>query len=269
MLSKGFISVFRNYKEIQLGRTESLFLSVISFEPISAYGISILLKRANGNSGLNSPYINLQEGIMTTDVSPMAYKNVHKRIKRLSTLKLIEKIEGNFKRNAIMYKLTSRGIFQRLLDLYPLTPDIINIYKNDPIIETLIYQYFELETIKKFETIPMSMLRRYLRRCCGAILNTLNSFHYEERFIEKSRTPKFEIMLREHKKLLPTYIEGTIEYEAKNFIFELVNISKDEDPYQDNQSTIFPRQALLKDKKFTRFLQEIKDDFEKGLRNYI
>src|SRR5918992_438364 len=43
--------------------------------------------------------------------NPMIYKNVHKRVKRLYELKLIEKEEKEFKHRAIYYRLSTGGIY--------------------------------------------------------------------------------------------------------------------------------------------------------------
>jgi len=262
MLSNGFISQLSNYKKLQLGSTEKLFLSIICIEPASAYRIAGRLK--NG-------FIDTPVGIVTADIKPMAYKNVHKRVIRLYSLGLIEKIEGNFTRNAKNYKLTTKGLLEQLLDANPLLPDIFDVYRSNPVIETLIYQYFEFETIASFEELPLVYLRNYLRRCCEAVLSRLDVHRYETNFIERSGVSNFELKLKQHDSHLPGSIDKTIRQEAKNFVFEIVIISKDEDPYvsDKNYRNIFPRQALVKDKRFIGLLQEIKNDFKNGCRNYL
>ena len=261
MLSSGCMSEIRDYTTSRLGATEKLFLIIISIEPISAYKISRHLK--NG-------FFFYSDGMISTGIKSMAYKNVHKRVKRLNSLGLIEKLEGTFERNAIVYKLTTRGLLERLIDFNPLIPDILKLYKTDPIIETLVYQYFESKTIEKFEAFALSKLRLYLRKCCEAILSTIEVYRYETKFMERSEISNSELKFK-HDNMLPGYIDGTIRFEAKNFVFDIVNLSKDEDPYQsdkDNRNN-FPRQALLKDKRFIRLLQEIKNDFENGCKNYL
>jgi hypothetical protein len=261
MLANGFISDIPNYERLALGKTEKLFLHIISMEPTSVYRISV---------GLKSGTIMIGETMLTTGIQSMAYKNVHKRVKRLHSLGLIEESKGNFKRNAKMYRLTSRGLFERLLDQSPWLPDILDLYRNNPIIETLVYQYFELETIANFETFPLTELRRYLRRCCEAILNTLDVHRYETKKCEEwSRV--YNVEPKDHSVLLHSYLDAAIKDEAKNFVLKIVNMSKDEDPYQSipNYSNLFPRQALLKDKKFIYLLEEIKNDFDNGSKNFL
>lgn len=262
MLSSGLMSEINTYKKLSLGQTEKIFLHIISIQPTSVYRISV---------GLKNGFIGIGGGIVSTGIKSMAYKNVHKRIKRLCALGLIEEIHGNFKRNAKMYTLTPRGLFERLLDDFPIPPDIVYLYRNYPIVETLIYQYFELETIKNFEDIALDELKRYLKNCCESILSTLEAHRHETEFIKSSQISNSEVLLKEHDSLLSPYIDVTIKYEAKKFVFKIVDMSKDEDPYQtekDNRS-YFPRQALIKDKRFIGLLQEIKSDFNRGCENYL
>jgi len=260
MLSSGFISEIYNYKKLALGETEKIFLHIISIEPTSVYRISV---------GLKNGFIGIGDVLLSTGINSMAYKNVHKRIKRLSMLGLIEEIHGNFKRNAKMYALTSRGLFERLLDESPTPPDIVYLYRNYPIIETLIYQYFELETIENFETIALAELKSYLKKCCDEILKMLEMYRYNRKFFEKWREP--HIQIRENDDFFPSSLDNTIKNEVKNFVFKIVNMSKDEDPYRSdpNDSNLFPRQSLLQDKKFIRLLHEIKNDFDNGCKNYL
>jgi hypothetical protein len=71
--------------------------------------------------------------------------------------------------------------------------------------------------------------------------------------------------------LLLLSLDDTIQNEAKKFAFEIVNMSKYEDPYEsgNDYQYLFPRQALLKDDRFLHMLREIKKDFDDGSRNFL
>jgi hypothetical protein len=257
MLAKGFMSQISNYEGVVLGKTEKLFLYLISLEPTSVYKISI---------GLKGGRIIIDDMILTTGIQKMAYKNVHKRVKRLQKMGLIQELEGNFERNAKMYELTSDGLFERLLDPFPILPDIVNLYGKSPIIETLVYQFFKVETISRFESIPLAQLRLYLRKCCQTILSTLDIHRYESEKIREWRQSNS----KDHLDLLDSYLDESIKKEAQKFVFEIVNMSKSENPYQpDPNLNIFPRQALLEDNLFLSLLQEIKNDFDHGCKNFL
>lgn len=98
-------------------------------------------------------------------------------------------------------------------------------------------------------------------------MSTLDVDRYQRRKLEKWTGKK----LTQGDYMLSDDLDERITNEAKNFVFEIVNISKDDDPYQadPNHSNNFQRQALLKDKKFIGLLKEIKKDFERGCKNYL
>lgn len=97
------MSEIKDYKPIspELGNVELHFLRLFSrTDGLSAYDIFGDLKGRK----------------------PMAYNNVHKRVKRLRELGLIDykpisEVKKKFRRNAIYYRLTSRGLFERLLTI--------------------------------------------------------------------------------------------------------------------------------------------------------
>ena len=138
-VSPEFINEITDYEKVILGSTEVRFLYLISTrEARSAYKIFTYLKRCE------------EEGIES--IKSMEYKNVHKRVKRLETLGLIE-IEEIGKRKEINYRLTSKGLFQCFLEA---SPPLIrrtlakNRYMNNIILKTILYQFFEPETLRHF-----------------------------------------------------------------------------------------------------------------------
>ena len=142
-------------------------------------------------------------------------------------------------------KLTTKGLIEQLLDVHPLLPDVFEVSKDHPIIQTLVYQYFELETIEKFETIPLTQFRRYLRSCCEAILNALDIHRYEANFFKRNEPPKSELKVDDHDDLLPDYMNEAIKNEAKKYVFEIVKMSKDE-----NHIKLVPIQIFIQGKHF-------------------
>ena len=149
LLQKGFISEVINYQRITLGEREQYFILLFGQRSFSAYELFSFLKNRTG--------------------SPMAYKNVHNRIKRLVALGLLEQQEGDFKRNAIKYKLTSRGLFENLSMVNIPHPYVWVDYRDNIIMQTLLFQYFEVATIIKINQagyLPASnLVARYLRKC--------------------------------------------------------------------------------------------------------
>ena len=264
MITKGFISEVSKYQKIDLGETEEFFLSNIQYESQSASDVLLIVNQNRRK--------------------PMAYKNAHKRIRRLHSLGLIQELKGTFKHGAIKYELTSRGLFQLLLTK-GLAPHVLNLHKDNIILEIILYQFFEVETIKKFITIPRFIaLRNFLRECCEAILKKL----------EELEDPRNFLPAKVDKKIVMDEIDEVIRSKASNFFLEIIMPSKirdgrhiydfnkpqwqkerwfdtdaDEDKNGPNYSELFPRLALTKDKKFMKFLNEIKISFDKGCKDYF
>ena len=112
---------------------------------------------------------------------PMSYKNVHKRVKRLHVLGLIEEIEGEKSwRNAIMYRLTSQGLFLISLpgNAHPLR---FNIYKKDIILKLhFISSLIERPLNYLWDLYRGRWLGDYIRKCCQAIVNQIERIRKSE-----------------------------------------------------------------------------------------
>jgi hypothetical protein len=234
MLEKGFISEVSKYERISLGSVERHFMSRFCHIPMSAYGLWKILERNKARH-------------------KMAYKNVHKRVQRLFELRLIQEVKGDFLRNAKPYKLTSRGLFELLLVPerrgFP-NPDICNHYKDDIIVRNIVYQFFELETIARFELGALYWLGEYLTNCCEAIMRVLDEIKHD------TTEPKKDDLLNR--------LDSQIRKEAKDLVLQIVTVSA-----QDNGNLIFPNLTLARDKRFLDLLYEIKNEFEKGSKNFI
>lgn len=85
----------------------------------------------------------------------MAYKNIHKRVKRLESLELIEPVKmEDTSHGAKFYRISEAGMFRlifqhALLDLGFMVylPQILEIHGNFSIFVTFLYPYLKKETI--------------------------------------------------------------------------------------------------------------------------
>jgi hypothetical protein len=132
MASKWDISQIRDYKRITLGYREEQFLQIIANYQCSEFTNDIyfysaydIYRELNAGEGHNGKARKLVPGEMYpigADDS-ISYKDVHKRVKRLEVLGLIEPIPLDLeididkqrqkqKRKVIKYRITSRGLFQ-------------------------------------------------------------------------------------------------------------------------------------------------------------
>ena len=278
MVAKEFISEIANYKEISLGSREREFLQLIALnESHSSYDIFSYL-RDNNEKDKKESY------------SIMAYKNVHKRIKRLEVLDLIEKIEQELQHRAIKYRLTARGLFQCLLE--NLAYDCLfsdKGYNENIIMQTILYQFFELETIKKFLIRPrMNLLNQYLRNCSQVLLEKVKEYQL------------LGVKEKYKEEWLPRDIDKVIESEIRKFVFEIVTMSKFEKIYiqrgdelegynmqeyiklgypeewgcpkeigDPNYLKLFPIKALMNDQNFIKLLKKIRTDFDDGYKEFV
>jgi len=272
MIDRGFTSEVISYNRISLGKTENYFLMLFLYDDLSAYDIFQELKKVHKNKPKKV-------------VNKMAYKNVHKRVKRLLALGLIEEIKKKFARNAKKYRLTNRGLFQMILSgnfysvAIQLTDKRFN-FGDNIIIKTILYRFIEVETIRKFFTLfRLVFLARYLRRCCEVI---------------QEKVDRFRLLSSQYKNQnFSTEVESLIDTEAKKFIFDIIRFSdikyakfqafKDNysdpmeitDSYDEmhkddpNYNSLFPKAALINDKKFIKSLEEVKRDFDKGSKDYL
>lgn len=229
-----FMSEISNYHRLSLGETEKLFIIRFTVcSPYSAYDAYTDMKK----------------------IKPMSYKNVHNKIRRLVALGLLQEEKGTFKRNAIKYKLTTRGLLERFLIGHPAVhPMVFELYQDNIILQTILYPYFEHSTIQKFADYHgLSYIMNYLTKCCDAILETVDSRR-------KDKTD-----------LNDTTILWLVTREAINLIFNIVVLSnlvvKNAD--KPNITSLFPISALTSDKKFMGFLLGMKNEFDSGYKKFV
>jgi hypothetical protein len=266
-INSNFISEIINYSPINLGHTEEDFLYLISIAPQSAFSISLELKRIKHE---------------TKQKKGMAYGNILKRVKRLQILGLIEK-EGKYRRNQIKYKITSRGIFELMLK-HGLNHETILKQKDNVIIQSLVYQFFELETIRKFVTLPRRFaLNNYFRHCSDEIMAKLDFlrnapyvFSAEEIIIEFE-----DLILREIQKfvfliIVQLRVTALTQDPQKELTYlknkELWRWRWGRDDSENgngpNYVDLFPKPALMRDMKFLKILTEIVTEFDNGCKDY-
>ena len=221
-----------------------------------------------------------------------AYKNEHKRVKRLKELKLIEEVSGNYPKGAKPYKLTTTGLFQYLLlgglEAPPTSSktSTFTMSRENIIMQLLLYQYFEEDTIMKFNNIAIDLLGSYLRKCCEAIINNLEGGMLElftsYSPIENSNTNKpgkYERLKNSSQVWsLLRDVEYTIKNEMRNFVYEIIRESAYDysdffstgniDWINEHRST-FPVPVLIKDKKFMEVFNDVKLDFDEGCKLFV
>ena len=222
-----FMSEIANYQKIYLGETEQIFILLFAMRSFSASELFYHLKNQK----------------------KMSYKKVFTKIQRLVELGLLEAVEGRFKKNAIKYKLTTRGLFERLAlnGWFAIHPIIWYNYRENIILQTVLYRFFEIRTIWNFRKAGYSavsiLVSDYLRKCCRGISTKVKS---------------------------ESEIDQIIRNELRDLILKLVTCYRIEKKYSEDLGKLRPNidtyMTLRGDKKFFPLLFEMKDDIDKGCK---
>ena len=179
----GYILEILNYEfDLKLGTTELDFLHRFLKGTSSVYGIY---------SELATQYVLRQDGkILSENVhifqrldssllgKGMAYKNVHKRIKRLAELRLIQEFDHKYPgtHGAKFYRITRKGLFFLIYSsrLYPSLIRLDNLihYHGDPILETIFFPYFEDKSLSRYTPTFHFAISFYLAECCRFNIGT-------------------------------------------------------------------------------------------------
>ena len=245
------VSEVSHYKKVNLGEREAEFLARIGEGHNSSYKIFSYLKKIG---------------------QPMHYKNVNKRVSRLNELGLITKAKGESIHNAKFFALTSEGIYNLLTEWQPLSWKWLIEYKNNLILQALLYPYFEENTIKAF--IVRAEIGRYFRECFHIIQLVVDLLQYRPR----------EYSLKTPKEKVLKQLQDDLEGQAKTLAFELITRSM----HFFYQSSILPEGHsfvelgegkiqkdynesldLVKDKKFMALAKNIGKEYERALSNLI
>ena len=121
---------------------------------------SILFKVIN-NVDLSSQigsYLKLRDKTQPGDTSS---------ISKLIGSKLLVEKKGLILRGMRKYQLTSSGLFYVLSETVSYPPYLLKKYSDDPILLTLLYQYFEEDTIESSTARFYSIVTQYIKQCCS------------------------------------------------------------------------------------------------------
>jgi hypothetical protein len=136
------------------------------------------------------------------------------------------------------------------------------LYKDNVIFQTLIYQYFQEDTVREILSIFLyDIFHPYLRKCCEGIL-TINDqvrFLQEQQGLEDTESLKKE---RLHYQLED--INRIIQNELKNLIYQIVRESSN-DVHKDK----FPNRVLRDDKQLSQLVDDLSREFNEGAQRLL
>jgi hypothetical protein len=205
----GYISEILSYEpNLMLGTTELDFLNRFLKGKCSAYTIY---------SELADPHVLSQDGIIFSENvhifqrldrrflgKGMAYKNVHKRVARLAELHLIEQINYKYsgRHSAKFYKITPKGIFYLIYSssLYPDSLRLENLirYHGDPVLETILFPYFEDKSFARYTMIFLFAVSSYLAGCCETMLGAIDGIKEEDQDEKKKNMALLDYNLKQN-----------------------------------------------------------------------
>jgi hypothetical protein len=187
-------------------------------------------------------------------------------ISRLLGLKLLTEKKGLMLRGTRKYQLTSSGLFYMLSETRSYPPSFLKKYSNDPILLTLLYQYFEVDTIASSTARFYSIITQYLRQCCRITLNWLEDTQNSNEEHKKQMMSQLLFELELNAKLLALRI--LVMYSEAN-ILSLTAKSETGDSevaYYELESNM--KQILGKDNKFVELLHKTNADFKNGYKEF-
>lgn len=220
---------------------------------------SILLKVINNVdfSAQIGSYLKLRDRNQLGDTSTVS---------RLLGLKLLTEKKGLILRGMRKYQLTSTGLFYVLTETMSYPPSILKKYSDDPILKTLLFQYFEVDTIAASTARFYSIITQYLKQCCRTTLNWLEDTQNSD---EDRKNKMMNLLLLElalNAKLLALRI---IILYSDSTILSLTPKSKTGDPdvvYYELESNM--KEILAKDSKFIEHLHKTNADFKSGYKEF-
>jgi len=187
-------------------------------------------------------------------------------VSRLLGLKLLTEKKGLILRGMRKYQLTSTGLFYVLTETVSYPPSLLKKYSDDPILKTLLFQYFEVDTIASSTARFYSIITQYLKQCCRTTLNWLEDTQNSD---EDHKNKMMNFLLLElalNAKLLALRI--IIMY-SDSTVLSLTPKSKTGDPdvaYYELENNM--KEILVKDSKFIEHLHRTNADFKSGYKEF-
>jgi hypothetical protein len=183
--------------------------------------------------------------------------------RRLLELGLIQIIEGKFLSGSTNYSLTEKGIFRALSKLEEYPPALLIKYSNSNVLETLVYQFFEVQTIKRCTASLYAEITRYLKEC---ITRTISGLHgiknsgSEEQMNDRIR--ELELDLIWSAKIL--VLKLAMMYSEANILRSTSGITKDNAKVAIYELENETKSLLSKDSRFKSFLKITYEELVEG-----
>jgi len=205
-------------------------------------------------------------------------KDEQNAIMRLRESNLVEEVQGKSKSllgRETMYLLTTSGLFYTFSNLLSYPPQLLTRYQDNITLNTILFPYFEVDTIERSTGRFYSVITRYLQECCSTTLhridtNTANATDMNPKKADREKHAKIlESDLQLHAKLIAFKLG--MMYSQSNI---LVMVNSDDVADDSARVAMYELEStmktvLSKDKKFMRLLKAVQVDFEYTFREFM
>jgi hypothetical protein len=184
---------------------------------------------------------------------------------RLINYGLVEERKIRLSRGLRKYKLTSLGIFHILCETSSYSPILLKKYRENIVLQTILYSFFEEETVSSSTARLYGVITDYLRQCCRRTAATMEDIHSSSN--------------DEYVKEMTKNLALELEWNAKSLAFKVAIIytesnimaSNPKSESGDASFTYFElehrmKEILSKDKKFMFLLNKVKEELGEGYR---
>ncbi|MFZ0264275.1 MAG: hypothetical protein WAL42_04250 [Nitrososphaeraceae archaeon] len=173
--------------------------------------------------------------------------------RRLQEIMLIQSIEGKFLSGSTNYRLTEKGIFYALSKLEEYPPALLIRYSECTVLQTLLYQFFGVQTIKRCTASLYAEITRYLKACSTRTISSLELFknsRSEDQLNEHIRELELDLMWL--AKIL--VLKLAMMYSEANILRSTSGMTKDNAKVALYELENDMKILLAKDSRFKAFL---------------
>jgi hypothetical protein len=184
---------------------------------------------------------------------------------RLLELGLIQIIAGKFLSGSTNYALTEMGIFCALSKLEEYPPALLIKYSNNSVLETLVYQFLEVQTLKRCTASLYAEITRYLKGCTARTMSSLGGIKNSRSEEQKNeRIKELELDLMWSAKML--VLKLAMMYSEANILRSTSGMTKDNAKVAVYELENDTKGLLAKDNRFKTFLnltyEELVDGYD-------
>jgi hypothetical protein len=183
--------------------------------------------------------------------------------RRLLEVGLIQIVEGKFLSGSTNYGLTEKGIFYALSKLEEYPPSLLIKYSNNNVLETLVYQFLDVQTVKRSTASLYAEITRYLKGCTAMTMSGLGGIKNSRSEEQKNeRIKELELDLMWSAKIL--VLKLAMMYSEANILRSTSGMTNDNAKVAIYELENDAKGLLAKDNKFKMFLNLTYEELVEG-----